>query len=448
MDDGRFGRSRSRSPDGERGRSRSLSPSPERHEPRSPSTTPERGGRSLSPLPSPTPRLKRGNSELGTPPPETVTAKKAKPPVFEFNDVQKADQVKVAALRESSPAFAATVSQLSPMVRVGLGPGGKGTMGVDIGDKGSIGKEYDVDPPRSDTVMKREAAALGAEMRTRFLGMKKKERLGEIHAMEHLAGKLTSKAFESSVFKSSKEDYTTMVESFGGSRKFTGEDFRKVEPALDELTQSAMTAAFHGGFRTAGKGEKGTGPNHAEQFASAFLQAQSAMRLNTAHTVAPVITRDVTYAVEDEGGKEITTTARKPLGHQHVTSKGTPEIERGTAVSQLAHRDRAQGWIDALDSAKTVTSGVFVPLATSLAAAGAGTMRGMAHPLAGFPGAKDHFGEAFVNEQTSTRDNATKRQTNAAAKAAGLKVDKSTQAFNAPKQPSSFPSSPLRHTPD
>ncbi|HEV7776993.1 MAG TPA: hypothetical protein VGO76_09015 [Luteibacter sp.] len=393
-------------------------------------------------LPPPTVRLKRSNSVLDTPE-EAVAVKKPKPKAYEFSALQKADQAKVAELHGTDKAFAATVSQLSPMVRVGLGEGGKGTMGVTIDGKGAISEPHDVPAPRSDAAMKQEAFALGTSMRTRFLGMKKEDRVGEIQAMEHLAGKLTSKAFENNIFKSDKEDYSTLMDSFGGKR-FTGSQFRNVEPALDEHTQSAMTAAFHGGFRKAGEGEKSSRAVHADQFASALLKAQSAMRLDTAHTVAPVIQRDVTRTGEDESGKATSSTSKELFGHQHVTRHEIREIERGPAVSQLAHRDRAQGWIDALGTASSVTTGVFVPMAASIAAAGAGTMRGMAHPLAGVPGAEEHFGEGFVKEQTSTRDKATKRQTNSAAKAAGLAVDKSTQKFDAPKQASPFPSSPRR----
>jgi len=433
MDGGRHDKPRKR-PDAsslsDRSRSRSVSPD------RNALSTPIQGTkRSASPEKPP--------SGLDVLPVQEKKRAKTEKSTAVVSKMQERDRNAIATLRNTSQEFAATVSQLSPMVRVGLGPGGKGTKGVTIGPKGEPGEPADVSLPRSTDKLKKEARGLGEEMRDRFVKLSPGKRKKEIGAMRDLGQKLQAKAFAHGVFQIPEDAYSATLGSFEGKR-FNGDQFRTLDEALDEQTQSAITTAFHEGFGKAGDHEDKKQTRHATTFKQSFLVAQSAMRLNTAHTIAPVISRDVDRSEEDESGTITSSTENVLFGHQHVTAHGIPQIERGVGVSGYSHRDRAQGWVDALQHASSVTEGAFVPLTTSLVAAGAGTMRGMAHPLSGVPGADEYFNQGFIDLQTTTRDNVTKSQTNTVAKAAGLKVDKSTQPFGARKQPSWFPSSPLR----
>ncbi|HSC80306.1 MAG TPA: hypothetical protein VLC08_08130 [Chitinolyticbacter sp.] len=403
-------------------------------------------------LDSPETKKKKGglkrSADVALTPESTVSVKSPKkiedstPSKSVFSALQKQDQLNIQSLYDSSSSFKQHVSQLAPMVRVGLGEGGKGTQGVVIGEDGTFGEPNDVSNPRSNDDLKRSARGFGTQMRERFVKMSPEDRKADIKQMRSLGAQLETMAKDAGVFKD-PEGYSDMLSSFEG-KKFTGSQFRDIEKGLDEQTQSAITTAFHEGFRKPGEKEDGKQKRHADKFEMAFLKAQSALRLSTEHTVAPVISKDVTREADDDHSSSYTENVL--FGHQHITSHDTPLIERGVGVSPLSHRDRAQGWVEALSEAIPVTKGVFVPLATTLTAASVGTTKSMSHPLSGVKGADEYFSDSFIKQQTTTRE-MSKQQGNLSAQSSGLRIDSGTQPFNAPKQATKYPSSPLRISP-
>ena len=89
------------------------------------------------------------------------------------------------------------------------------------------------------------------------------------------------------------------------------------------------------------------------------------------------------------------------------------------------------------------TEGVFVPMVSTLVAAGSQTTAHMSHPLMASTSDTSGLEKSYVQRQTSLRE-VMKRQTDTAAESIGLPVSRETQSMTAPKKKLVRPSSPRR----
>ncbi|HYD80532.1 MAG TPA: hypothetical protein VEC06_12050 [Paucimonas sp.] len=281
---------------------------------------------------------------------------------------------------------------------------------VEIDRKGK--QEWQARPvgkPPTHEQIQAEAKKFGREMREKFIGLSDTKRKSTLAKMEKLADGL--EALNKGNLPKNHGEKVEKLRQAG----VTGEGFRRIEPGLDEATQSQTTAAFHRGFSQAQKSdEKPELTKQADLLQYHYLRAQSAMRLKTEDVVAPI----------DLDGET--------RGQRHPTSKGFPTFAHGGSGHTQADRERASTWVDQGRQQGMKSTGVFKPLATALVFAGSRTLDRMSFPLQARNVDSSPYNSTQVETQTERRE-VLKRQTNYAADMIRVARGTGTQSSTAPK---------------